>query len=83
MSDTTTTNSNVVVSVKRTKKAWHVARSFKKKKDADGRITVSKTPGPTLKVWARQQIEENSLYAEDCKIWLYNKAHLARKSLSK
>jgi predicted ATP-grasp superfamily ATP-dependent carboligase len=66
--------------VKKVKNCWHRARNFHKKKNAEGVVTKSSTPGPTLKSWAKNQIETSGPHAEECKQWLKNKKTLAQQS---
>lgn len=58
--------------------AWHVARNRKrtKKTNPDGSVTITVTmsPGPTLKEWARAEIKSNGTEAVACKAWLEHKA---------
>jgi hypothetical protein len=66
--------------VKKVKNSWHRARNFHKKKNAEGAVTKSSTPGATLKSWAKNQIETSGPHAEECQQWLKNKKTLAQQS---
>ena len=59
---------------RRAKKAWKLSRNFSKKKNADGEIIKMMGPGPSLKVWVKKQVADNTVEAEDCKVWLKSKA---------
>jgi hypothetical protein len=50
------------------------------KKNAEGAVTKSSTPGATLKSWAKNQIETSGPHAEECQQWLKNKKTLAQQS---
>ena len=66
--------------VQKVKNAWHKARNFNKKKNADGVTTKSCSPGMTLKKWAKHQIETSGAYTQECQQWLKNKKELAQQS---
>jgi len=66
--------------VKKVKNSWHKSRNVNKKKNADGVVTRSSSPGLTLKQWAKQQIETSGHHSEECQTWLKNKKTLAQKS---
>lgn len=65
--------------VKKVKLAWHKARNFSKKKDADGVLARTFSPGLTLKQWANHQVETSGSHAEECQQWLKNKKTLAQQ----
>ncbi len=67
-------------SVKKVKNSWHRARNFHKKKNAEGVLTKSFSPGPTLKSWAKEQVKNSGPHAEECSQWLQNKKTLAQQS---
>lgn len=54
--------------------AWHIARNRKvvKKTLEDGSVfrSVTISPGPSLKDWAREQIKSNGPHAVECDLWL-------------
>lgn len=57
--------------------AWHTFRNRKrtKKTNPDGSVTVSLSvsPGPTLKQWAKAEVKAGGTFAPQCKTWLENK----------
>lgn len=64
--------------------AWHIFRNRKrtKKTNPDGTvvITVSMSPGPTLKQWAKQEIKSAGPEADACKAWLEYKSGKLEKA---
>lgn len=72
------------VSESRVLHAWRVARNRKrtKKTNPDGSvtITVSSSPGPTLKEWARAEIKSGGPEATACKAWLEHKSGKLEKA---
>lgn len=64
--------------------AWRIFRNRKrvKKTNPDGSvtITVSVSPGPTLKEWARAEIKSAGPEAEACKAWLEHKSGKLEKA---
>lgn len=68
------------VAAKRVKNAWHKVRCVSKKKDADGNLVKTMSPGPTLKQWAKEQIKNSGSHSQECEVWLKNKKTLAQMS---
>lgn len=64
-----------MVPSKRVKKAYHVAMGVSKKKDADGRVTTSKSSHMSFKQWLRQEVTntEKGNFSEECKQYLKTK----------
>lgn len=56
------------------KTLWHRARGRSRRKNAEGQVIVTRMkPGPTLKVWAREQVKNQTSDAAVCQEWLEHK----------
>lgn len=64
----------VEVAAKQVKAAWHQARSRKASKDAEGNRTIVMAPGLSLKQWAKEQVQNNTVMKAYCEQWLLNKS---------